>query len=52
MLMKPNCERGLAKYAWEQAKIYGYWGTLGQFLTAHGLADIVPMKGTTKLDRA
>ena len=40
-------QQDLAKYAWQQAKIYGYWGTLGQFLTALGLAEFVPMKGTT-----
>ena len=52
MLMSPNYERGMAKYAWEQAKIYGYRGTLGQFLTALGLADIVPKKGITNLNLA
>ena len=52
ILLNPNYERGLAKYASEQAKIFGYGGTLGQFLTALGLAHIVPMKGTTKLDMA
>lgn len=52
ILLNPNYERGLAKYAWEQAKIFGYGGTLGQFLTALGLAPIVPMKGTTKLNMA
>ena len=45
-------QQDLAKYAWEQAQIFGYRGTLGQFLTALGFADIVPMKGTTNLDLA
>ena len=29
-------KQDLAKYAWEQAQIFGYGGTLGQFLTALG----------------
>ena len=45
-------QRNLAKYAWEQAKIYGYWGTLGQFLTALGLGHIVPIKRKTHLNLA
>ena len=30
-------QQDLAKYAWEQAKIFGYGGTLGQFLTSLNL---------------
>ena len=26
-------QQDLAKYAWEQAQIFGYGGTLGQFLS-------------------
>lgn len=34
-----QANRELAQYAWEQAKIFGYEGTLEQFLSTHGLAE-------------
>ena len=47
----PKYQQDLAKYAWEQATIYGYGGTLGQFLSTLGLGHIF-QQGSGILDKA
>lgn len=43
-------QQDLAKYAWEQAQIHGYGGTLGQFLSTLGL-DQIFQPGSGILDK-
>ena len=45
-------QKQLAKYAWEQAKIFGYRLNPGQLGIAPMFPNIVPMKGTTNLKPA
>ena len=44
-------QQDLAKYAWEQAQIFGYGGTLGQFLSTLCLGHIF-QQGSSILDKA
>ena len=44
-------QQDLAKYAWEQAQIFGYGGTLEQFLSTLCLGHIL-QQGSSILDKA
>ena len=51
MLLNQNYQRDLAKYAWEQARIFGCRGTLKQFLSALNLGHIL-LQGSGVIDKA